>query len=266
MLSINIDPILISLGPLQIRYYGLIFALAFIVILIVLLRAVKKGRIELKKEQAYDLIFYLLVGIIIGARLFHVIFWGYDYYSADPIKILYIWQGGVSFHGGLVGALIAAWLFTKKNKVSFFKLADIIVLPAIFMLALGRMANFINQELLGTITDLPWCIQFLRADPLNCRHPVQLYAAFGRFSLFFYLINFTKNYKPGFIFWKFVLLISIGRLGLDFLREDIRYLALSSGQWLSILLIIISTIILWRSYREDLRRLFRLSKKQAARN
>ena len=187
MIDVNIDPVLISLGPVAIRYYGLIFVLGFIVALYILKKYVRRSKIEMEEGQVYDLIFYLLLGVIIGARVFHIIFWNFSYYFADPLKILYIWEGGLSFHGGLIGAVVLAYFFAKKRNLSFWRLADIIVLPAIFVLALGRIANFINQEILGKITDVSWCVRFLRAEPENCRHPVQLYASAGRFLLFFVL-------------------------------------------------------------------------------
>lgn len=253
MISLNIDPILIGFGPLQIRYYGLVFVFGFIVALFVLLKAVKKGRLGLTKEKVYDLVFFLLIGIVVGARIFHILFWGLDYYFSDPIKMLYLWQGGLSFHGGLVGGIIAVYFFTKKNKIGFWRVADILTLPAIFMLGFGRIANFINQEILGTITELPWCVKFLRTDPLNCRHPVQLYAAVGKFSLFGFLARFSYNHKDGYVFWNFVFLTGIGRLLLDFLREDIKYLALKPGQWLSIVMILLGGFILYKFYKEDLK-------------
>ena len=260
MITLNLDPFLLQLGSLQIRYYGLVFVLGFVVALFVLQRSIKKGYLLLSKEKEYDLVFYLLVGIIIGARIFHILFWNLEYYLADPLKILFIWQGGLSFHGGLLGAVFSLYIFTRKHHIPFWRTADILTLPAIFVLALGRVANFINQEILGTITQVPWCVKFLRADPLNCRHPIQLYAALGRFFTFFVLLQFNKKHKDGFIFWMFLFLIGVGRLFLDFLREDLRYLGLSAGQWFSILLILFGGYVLFRFYKDDLRYTFRLVK------
>ncbi len=253
MINWGLDPVFLRLGSLEIRYYGIVFVIGFIISLIVLSRAVKKRRLEASKEQIYDLIFYILLGVIIGARVFHVIFWGFDYYFANPLKILYLWQGGLSFHGGLVGATTATYIFSRRNNINFWRIADVLTLPALFVLALGRIANFINQEILGTITELPWCVKFLRTDPLNCRHPIQLYAAIGRFSAFFFLLKFDKEHKDGYIFWNFVFLVGIGRLLLDFLREDLTYLGLRSGQWLSILMILVGGYFLFTRYFEDVK-------------
>ena len=260
MFNLNIDPVLVSLGSLQIRYYGLVFVIGFIFALYALKKAIKNKILDIEEEKAYDFIFYLLIGIIIGARIFHVVFWGFDYYIESPLNILYIWQGGLSFHGGLIGAFVVTTFFSKKFNVSFWKLADIISIAGALMLGFGRIANFINQEILGTITQVPWCVKFLRADPLNCRHPIQLYAALGRFFTFFVLLQFNKKHKDGFIFWMFLFLIGVGRLFLDFLREDLRYLGLSAGQWFSILLILFGGYVLFRFYKDDLRYTFRLVK------
>ena len=265
MFNLNIDPVLISLGSLQIRYYGLVFVIGFIVALYALKNAVRNKILDIEEEKTYDFIFYLLIGIIIGARMFHVIFWGFDYYFSNPLKILYVWQGGLSFHGGLAGAFVVTTYFSKKFKISFWKLADIISVVGALMLGFGRIANLINQEILGTITNKPWCVKFLRADPDNCRHPVQIYAAIGIFGLFFILLK-LKKYKDGFVFWNFVFLTGLGRFFLDFIREDIRYFGLSAGQWLSLIMIIIGFFTLVKYYKEDLKLLFKLGEKKAAGN
>jgi len=267
MLNLDISPILLAFGPFQIRYYGIIYVLGFLIGLFVLLKASKKGKINLDKDQIYNLIFYLIIGVLIGSRIFHIIFWNLTYYLANPIQVFYIWQGGLSFHGGLVGAVLATYLFTKKNNINLMRLADILTLPAIFILALGRVANFINQEILGTITQVSWCVKFLSSiDPNNCRHPVQLYAAAGRLATFFILLKFPKPKKDGFIFWNFVFLFGLGRTFLDFIREDLRYLGLSSGQYLSILMVLIAGYALIKHYKEDLRNIFKSSKDETPSN
>jgi len=262
MFTIDINPVLVSLGPFEIRYYGLVFVLGFLIVLVVLQRATKKNRIDMSKDQTYDLVFYLMIGVLIGARIFHIVFWDLDYYMKNLIKIFYIWEGGLSVHGGLLGGILSVYLFTKKHKLNFWKIADLLIIPAILMLAFGRIANFINQEILGTITNVSWCVKFLGADPLYCRHPVQLYAALGRFSLFFFLLTLKDKYKDGFVFWNFIFLLSIGRFILDFIREDIRYMGLSAGQWLSILMILFGGYVLFRFYREDLKYSFWFKKKE----
>ena len=267
MINLDLSPIILGLGPFQIRYYGLVYVFGFLLGLFALFKAKKKGRINLEDDDIYGIIFYSIIGVLIGARIFHVIFWNLSYYSQNPIEIFYIWQGGLSFHGGLIGSAIALYLYTRKRKINLMQLADILIIPATFTLALGRIANFINQEILGTITQAPWCVRFLRSiDPINCRHPVQLYASAGRFLLFFILLKLPNPKKPGFIFWNFIFLIGIGRFLLDFLRDDIKYLGLSAGQWLSIPMVIISAYIIFKKYKEDLFSLFKLSKEKTTEN
>jgi len=267
MINLDFSPVILGIGPFQIRYYGLVYVFGFLLGLFALFNAKKKGRINLEDDDIYGIIFYSIIGVLIGARIFHIFFWNLEYYSEHLIEVFYIWQGGLSFHGGLVGSAIALYIYTRKRKIGLMQIADILIIPATFILALGRIANFINQEILGTITNAPWCVRFLRSiDPVNCRHPVQLYAAVGRFLLFFVLLKLPKNKKAGFIFWNFIFLIGVGRFIMDFLREDVRYLSLSAGQWLSIPMVIIGAYIIFKKYKEDLLSLFKFSKEKATTN
>jgi len=244
----NIDPTLLHLGPFEIRYYGLVYVIGFLLVWFILDK--NKKELKLTKQQVENLIIYLILGVVIGSRLFEVIFWEPAYYLANPLKIFAFWQGGMSFHGGFMGAIFVVYYFCKKHKLSFAKLADILVIPAVFILALGRIANFINSELVGTITNARWCVQFPGYE--GCRHPVQLYGAAGRFLLFGYLLALKKlnKWKPGFLFWNFVLFIGIGRFVIDFLRDESRLLGLSMGQYLSIALVLVASYILLKYYRK----------------
>jgi phosphatidylglycerol:prolipoprotein diacylglycerol transferase len=255
MIILNLNPALFKIGTIQVTYYALVYLIGFLAALFVLLNAIKKKELNMTESQAYDFIICLIVGIIIGARLFHIFFWNFSYFLSDPIKIFKIWEGGFSFHGGLLGAVIASLFYAKKKKINLGKLTDILTLPAVFMLALGRIANFINQEIVGKITDVSWCVLFDTAS--GCRHPVQLYAAAGRFALFFFLLYVKKSlkkFKPGFLFWLFIFLIGFGRFFLDFLREGTAYLGLQLGQWFSLVMIIISLVVLIKNYREEIKR------------
>ena len=246
----NLDPTIFSLGPFEVRYYGLVYVLGFLLAWWMLIRY--RASINLDKKEAEDLVFYVILGVLIGARLFSVFFWSPGYYLANPIKIFYIWEGGMAFHGGLIGVLVGVLYFSKKFKKNFWKLADIITLPGIFALALGRIANFINGELWGTVTDAPWCVVFPAVE--GCRHPVVLYGAIGRFVLFgFCYWLWKKNLKPGFVFWNFVFWIGIGRFFTDFLREDVLYAGFSLGQWYSLVIALIGGFFLHQYYRKDLR-------------
>jgi len=245
-----ISPIIFRIGPIIITYYVLVYISGFIASLFWLLY--NKKELNLKSEQCYDLTFFLLIGVTIGARLFHAIFWNFSYFTNDPIKIFYIWQGGLSYHGGLIGAALVGLIYAKKHNIQIAKLADILVLPVALAHAFQRISNFINQEIVGTITASRLCMNFDYYS--GCRHPVQLYASAGRFILFSFLIYLRqlKKFKPGLIFWTYILLSGIGRFTLDFIRQDTHYLALSSGQWLSIPMIILGAYVLIKYYKKDL--------------
>ncbi|MBI4440470.1 prolipoprotein diacylglyceryl transferase [Candidatus Woesearchaeota archaeon] len=251
----NIDPTLLHIGPLEIRYYGLVYVLGFIASYYVLIWYQKKGYLELKKDDVENLLLYIMLGVILGSRLGEV-FWEPAYYLSNPINILKIWEGGMSFHGGLIGVIIAVYYFSRKYKIGFLEITDIIAIPAVIALAFGRIANFINGELWGTVTNVPWCVQFKNAE--GCRHPVQLYAAFGRFVAGGILILLARSRrKTGFISFAFLTLIGIGRFFSDFLREDPRLFGLSLGQYLSLAMAIAGIYILAKSYREELINIFK---------
>ena len=232
----DLNPVLVSLGFLQIRYYSLVYIAGFLLVLWLLLR--KREQLSLSKDDCYDLLVYLILGTILGARLFEVVFWEPVYYFHNPLEIVALWHGGMSYHGGLVGVMVAAWLFCKKKKIEFWKLADIIIVPTALMLAFGRIANFINGELVGRVADVGWCVVFPGYS--GCRHPQQLYAAGYRFLIFFGLLFVSKiKKKPGLVFFSYLLMEGIGRFIVDFFREDVLYFGLSLGQWFSIAMILI---------------------------
>ena len=261
MFTHNISPEIFSVGPISIRYYGLIYGLGFIAAYLFLFFQSKKGKIKITPKEIDNFVIYLIVGTIVGARLFEVIFWEPAYYFSNPSQILAIWNGGLSFHGGFVGVIIAGYLFSKKYGHSFWKLADIVSIPAIFMLALGRIANFINAELVGKVTDVSWCVVFPNQD--GCRHPVQLYYALKRFIVFGWMyFLYTKNsvtqkFKDGFIFWNFVLFDNIGRFIVDFWKDDVLHFGLTMGQILSLVLIVVSIYFIYKRHLDDVKNIFK---------
>src|SRR3989344_5052686 len=169
----NINPVLFSIGSLEIRWYGIIFVIGFLIAYFMIGYLAKRKALNLTKDDTADLLFYLVIGILIGARAFYVFIYNAGYYISNPLESLMFWHGGLSFHGGLVGAVIAAWIFCRKKKLSMLELGDIIVIPLAIGLCLGRIANFINGELVGMVTNLPWCVNFKGYE--GCRHPSQLY-------------------------------------------------------------------------------------------
>jgi phosphatidylglycerol---prolipoprotein diacylglyceryl transferase len=255
----NMDPALFRIGSFEIRYYGLVYVLAFVVLYFYFRWLIANKKISLTIDDVYDLVFYNLLGVFIGSRLFHCLVWEPSYYLANPLKILYFWEGGMAYHGGLIGVALATWLFWRReeirSKISFARLADILSFPAVFALALGRIANFINGELPGTVTNVSWCVYFPRYE--GCRHPQQIYAAIKRFIILgiMFFINRKKN-KEGFIFWVMVTLFGIGRVLIDFVRDDPRWLGLTLGQYLSFAMFVTGVIVLVKHYRRDIKRVF----------
>tara|TARA_Y100000310_G_scaffold203527_1_gene203765 strand:- start:7079 stop:7846 length:768 start_codon:yes stop_codon:yes gene_type:complete len=250
----NLDPVLLSLFGLEIRWYGLVYVIGFLLGLWFLQRY--RREVNMSSDDVYDFIFYLMLGVVLGSRIFHILFWEPTYYFGDPIKILYFWQGGMAFHGGLVGAIAVTYYYCRRKNVSFLKLADVISIPAVLALALGRIANFINAELYGPVSDIVWCVDFGDGE---CRHPYQLYAAAKRFFVAGVLvwIAHKKKWKDGFIFWVMVLLLGFGRFFLDFYREDSLYYFFSLGQWMSLAMVVVAGLILFKNYPKNLRKLFK---------
>ena len=219
------------------------------------------------KEKFDDYLTYLILGIIIGGRLGYVLFYDLGYYSSHVSDIFKIWQGGMSFHGGLIGVIIATIIFAKKNKQSPFEYLDIVSIVAPIGIFFGRISNFINSELYGTETKLPWAIQFIRIDDLY-RHPSQLYEAFFEgIVLFIILIHFKKNgflKVPGFISSLFLIFYSIFRFIIEFIRvpdKQLGYLFfnLTMGQIISLLFLLVGIYLAITKYenKKDTENTFR---------
>ena len=208
----NFDPVAINFFSLEIRWYSLSYIFGILLGWVFAKRFfISNSEIKTKFD---DYITYLILGIILGGRLGYVLFYNLDYYLDNPIDILKIWQGGMSFHGGVIGIIIISVWFANKNKQNFFSYLDIISLVAPIGIFMGRVSNFINSELYGTETNLPWGVKFIKVDNLY-RHPTQLYEAFFEgFILFLILIYFQKritNKGPGFISGLFLIFYSIFR-------------------------------------------------------
>lgn len=253
----NLNPTLLSFGPLEIRWYGLCYVFGFFLSIWWLNYLRKKNKLNLTKDEIWDLAFYLMLGVIIGSRLFEI-FWEPSIYLYHPIELLKFWQGGMSFHGGLTGIIIAGLIYCKKKKISFLEMADAMSFPTMFALALGRIANFINGELVGRVWNGRWCVIFPDYDNL-CRHPSILYAAAYRFLISGELLwlSLKDKFQPGFIFLNFVLLEGIGRFMVDFYREDTIYGGLVLGQWFSLVMILVALFFWIKKYREDCKLIFK---------
>jgi phosphatidylglycerol:prolipoprotein diacylglycerol transferase len=239
-----IDPVAFQIGNISIRWYGIIMAAGFLFSLWLSLRLAPQRNI--KKDDIYDLFIIVIPSIIIGARIFHVLS-NWSYYSSDLVRVLYIWEGGIAFHGGLIGAFIATFIFCKKRGIKFYDMADILVIPAALGLAAGRIGNFINQEFYGKPTNLPWGIYFDNVE--GKRHPSQIYESIKNLIIFIILYNLYKfkRIRSGNIFWSFIFLYSLLRFFVEFYK-DLPPLAfgLTWGQLWSIPLFFISLIFLYR--------------------
>lgn len=254
----NINPTLFNLGPLQVRYYGIIYALGFVITYFFLIYFVRNKKLKFKEEEVDHLLFYLLIGVIAGARLFYVLFYNLVFFLENPVEIFMVWHGGLSFHGGLVGAVVAILIFCKKKKVDFYDIVDVMVFPVALALMLGRIGNFLNGELFGRVTDVSWCVKF--KDVAGCRHPSQLYESFKNLVIFG-VLWFVKDKKingkklpKGALFWLFVVLYSLFRFIVEFFRQPDIQLgfvlgSLTMGQVLSAVIFVIGVIFLYKLFK-----------------
>ena len=244
----NLNPTLLKLGPLELRYYGLVYVLGFIATFFYLNYLVKNKKIKLSQDQLSDLLFYLILGVIFGGRIFYILFYNLKYYLNNPFEIFAVWHGGMSFHGALIGLMIVLYYFSKKEKIKFYTLADIIVLPAALFLFFGRIANFINGELYGHITNVSWAVKFQNIP--GYRHPSQIYEALKNIVIFSILsLQLNKSRKPGFLFWQFVFFYGLFRFFIEFFRFSPNYyMGLSTGQYLCVFMLIPASYILIKNY------------------
>jgi phosphatidylglycerol:prolipoprotein diacylglycerol transferase len=217
---VNIDPILVRLGPVRLSWYGLMYVFGFLASYLLVLYQMKKKDFGITQQEVDGLYFYLALGLVIGARLGYVLFYDLKMYLADPLEILFIWHGGMSFHGGLVGVLIAGVTFCRKNKKSFWKIVDLFVVTVPIGLGLGRIGNFINGELYGRVTQVPWGMIFPKGGPLP-RHPSQLYESALEGGILFSILWFMKdkNLPPGGLLAVFLSFYGGFRFFLEFFRE-----------------------------------------------
>ena len=243
----DLNPVAFNIFEFEIRWYSLayIFGLIF---------AFQYGKYIIKTNNFFsfkknildDFLPYAILGIIIGGRLGYILFYDLYYYLNNPIKILYVWQGGMSFHGGLIGIIFIAYFFIKNKNIKLFEFTDLLAIITPIGLFLGRIANFINSELIGSPTNLPWSVVFVKIDNIP-RHPSQLYEAFLEGFLLFFIMRFIilkKKYKIGNCSCLFLIFYGTFRVISEFFREPDIHLGyffnvFSMGTILSILMILI---------------------------
>ncbi len=261
MYTHNLDPVLFDLGFLTVRWYSLAYIFG---ILIgwwwgkkILLKKLKINNFNFNIKEFDDLITFLIISLLVGGRVGYIVFYNFNYYISNPLDIIKIWEGGMSFHGALIGIIFGTYLFSSKKKLPTFLLLDIVACVAPIGIFFGRIANFINGELIGKTTGLGWGIIFPAIDK-NPRHPSQLYEAFLEGLILLILMNFIfskKNYKIGTCSSMFLIFYSIFRIISEFFREpdvQIGYLFnfFSMGMILSLFMLIAGIIIFFRNKNE----------------
>ncbi|MCX7822801.1 MAG: prolipoprotein diacylglyceryl transferase [Syntrophobacterales bacterium] len=219
----QINPELVRIGPFAVRWYGLMYLLGFMAAYLLIPRQRKAQNLGLKGEMLQDLIFWLALGVIVGGRLGYILFYQYGnlyFYLTNPLEIIAVWHGGMSFHGGFIGSVLAGYRFSVKKNLSFVDLADCVMPVVPIGLGLGRIGNFINGELYGRPTDVPWAMVFPNGGPVP-RHPSQLYEALGEGLLLFVLLWSLqkRNLRPGIITACFIIGYGLIRFFLEFFRE-----------------------------------------------
>lgn len=274
---INFDPIAISIGPLDVHWYGITYLLAFLSFwLIASYRATHQPWWGWNKDQVSDVLFYGMLGVIAGGRIGYMLFYATDTLLANPLSLFKIWDGGMSFHGGLLGVMVATWWFARRTQKSFWQVADFVAPIATLGLAFGRLGNFIGGELWGRTTDVPWAMIFAKStniDPANtqllneawksgaldqfARHPSQLYqASLEGLSLFIILMWYSSRPRPtAAVTGLFLFGYGGFRLFVEFFRqpdEHIGFLAmhwLTMGMLLSMPMILAGALIMVFAYR-----------------
>ncbi|WP_428682926.1 prolipoprotein diacylglyceryl transferase [Sphingopyxis sp.] len=239
-----------SVFGLPIRWYALAYLAGIFLGYWYLLKLIAQPGAPMARRHADDMIFYAMLGIILGGRLGYVLFYNLEAYIKKPLDIFRLWDGGMSLHGGVIGVLIAIWYVTRKEKLSFFRFCDYIACVVPIGLGLGRLANFVNGELWGKVAYVPWAIIFPRGG-LEPRHPSQLYEAglegiVMMAVLAFFFWRTDARYKPGFLFGLAAIVYGLSRFAVEFVREPdvqrqwvVDMTGLSMGQWLTVPMILI---------------------------
>ena len=248
----NIDPVLLHLwGPLQIRWYSLLYVGGFVVGRAILRRLAKEDRFLFTPDDVEQFILWLLIGCVVGARLIYVFVYDPENLMRDPMYLFQVYRGGLSFHGGLLGVIVASLIFARKKGIPWWNLADAMALATPTGLAMGRIGNFINGELFGRVSHVPWAMIFREGGP-EPRHPSQIYEFFLEGVFLFCLVWFVKSKtrKDGRISMAFLIGYSLCRFIAEFFREpdaQVGYLllGLSMGQILSLIMLVISSLVGW---------------------
>jgi phosphatidylglycerol:prolipoprotein diacylglycerol transferase len=251
----QIDPVFLSIGPLQFRWYGLMYVLSFIATYFIIRSEVTRKNLSLTNDDVADLVFYGAMGVVLGGRIGYILFYNLGFYLDNPLKLFAVWEGGMSFHGGFLGVVLAFWFYAFRKKIPFLTLIDIAALCAPVGLGLGRIGNFINGELYGRATDAPWGIIFPGSDGVP-RHPSQLYEAFLEGLVLFFIVRTMSRRSPatGIAGWSFVAGYGLFRFFIEFFRQPDAQLGtffglFSMGQLLSLPMFLLGSFFVFKLFQ-----------------
>ena len=255
----QIDPVALAIGPLKIHWYGLMYLIGIGAAWLILSRRLNRFDPTWTKEKLSDLVFWVAMGVIVGGRLGYVLFYDLSAYIANPLLIFEVWKGGMAFHGGLIGVMLAVWGLGKRNGKSFFQIMDFIAPVVPIGLGAGRIGNFINAELWGKASDVPWAMIFPTDPQQLARHPSQLYQfALEGVALFLILWLYSRKPRPTMaVSGMFALFYGIFRFIVEFVRvpdAQLGYLAfgwVTMGQILCIPMIAGGLLLIWWAYNRD---------------
>lgn len=260
---VNIDPVILHIiGPISLRWYGVAYILGILIgVWFILLLNKKDHAIPDGKVIVDDFIFFSMMGVLLGGRLGYVVFYDARYYLSNPVEILKLWNGGMSFHGGFFGMLLSMYYFCKKHKLSYYRVTDLVVCAAPIGIFFGRIANFINCELIGRTTSISWAI--VSHDGI-ARHPSQLYEALSEGCFLWIILYFCKTFTSfgkheGNTSYAFLVLYGIFRFVCEFFREPDAHIGkflqfFTMGQLLSLPFILVGGVLLLRNMRVSIRK------------
>lgn len=252
------DPVALAIGPLKIHWYGLMYVIGFLGFLIIGKMRSKANNTAMNPDRVDDMMFWGAIGVVVGGRVGYMLFYNLKGFLSDPLSIFQVWDGGMSFHGGLLGVILAMLLLARRWNMSFFQVSDFVAPLVPIGLGAGRLGNFINAELWGRTTDVPWGVVFPNVDQL-VRHPSQLYQAFLEGLVLFLVLNWFRKLSPpvGAISGLFMIGYGLARILVEFFREPdahIGYLAwgwLTEGQLLSVPMVLAGMVVMWIAYRKQ---------------